>query len=193
MNRTQYRTYTISKYQLIKDVPVPSPSSPEIHADHRRLRLQRHLHAVHRQLQQRHPHLPERRLRHHLRVSPLSPLHRSCEGPRNAALAPPVPDIPAASMLQLRSGPYTLPVNPPPLPPLTPLPPAQLAAAARAAADTPLHTTRLFETERSARDETRRAAAVATPSMRPEQLATPPRRSPERGELVTPPLQRPPA
>ena len=51
MNRTQYKTFTISKYQLIKDVPVYSPSSPEIYADHGGLRLQRHLHAVHRQLQ----------------------------------------------------------------------------------------------------------------------------------------------
>ena len=69
-----------------------------------------------------------------------------------------------------RGGPYALPVNPPPLPPLTPLPPAHLAAAARAASDTPLHATRLFETPR-------------------ERGVAP--RPPER--LATPPLQRPPA
>lgn len=83
----------------------------------------------------------------------------------------------------MRGGPYALPVNPPPLPPLTPLPPAHLAAAARAASDTPLHATRLFETPRE------RGVAPRPP----ERLATPPHRSPERGELVTPPLQRPPA
>ncbi|KAK8811257.1 hypothetical protein WA538_005416 [Blastocystis sp. DL] len=164
MNRTQYKTFTISKYQLIKDKYTQTTvvyGSSDISTQST--------------------------------VNCSNGIHISrdgdyaiisiCEGPRNAALAPPVPDIPAASTLQLRGGPYALPVNPPPLPPLTPLPPAHLAAAARAASDTPLHATRLFETPRE------RGVAPRPP----ERLATPPHRSPERGELVTPPLQRPPA
>lgn len=69
MNREQYRSFTICKYHLVKDVEKQlGGDGVEVHGLHAGVWLQGDHDALVRQLQQRHSHIEERRLRDDLCV-----------------------------------------------------------------------------------------------------------------------------
>ena len=123
-------------------------------------------------------------------------IYDRCEGPRNFHYnSGSVPDIPSASLLQLqRSTPYALPSNPPSLPRLPPLPPSQTSGTLPSnmlLRDISTQATSSHISIFHGVDTTRPTTPLRESGSVPvTSLVTPPRREPERQNLVTPPLPR---